>query len=98
MTHRPSVRMSLSEPVPASPATSGCIRSSGRERFVNPRRNLEIAVRAKQTAGDRGISPSVMKAKDSGMDCAPRGGKRKMRRYVMIDSEGREREGGLDSD
>lgn len=42
MTHRPSIRMSLSEPVPASPATPACIRSSGRERFVNPRRNLEV--------------------------------------------------------
>lgn len=55
--------------------------------------SLQIEVRAKQTAGERGISPSVMKAKDSGMDCAPRGRKRKMGRYVMIDSEGeRERE------
>lgn len=42
MTHRPSVHMSLSEPVPASPATPGCIRSSGRERFVSPQRNLEV--------------------------------------------------------
>ncbi len=54
-------------------------------------------MRAKQTAGEQGISPSVMKAKDSGMDCAPRGRKRKMGRYVMIDSEGK-RERRLDSD
>ncbi len=54
-------------------------------------------MRAKQTAGEQGISPSVMKAKDSGKDCAPSGRKRKMGRYVMIDSKGK-RERRLDSD
>ncbi len=57
--------------------------------------SLQIEVRTKQTAGEQGISPSVMKAKDSGMDCAPRGRKRKMGRYVMIDSEGKRERGGL---
>lgn len=49
--------------------------------------SLQREVRTKQTAGEQGISPLVMKAKDSGMDWAPRGRKRKMGRYVMIDSD-----------
>lgn len=40
--------------------------------------SLQREVRTKQTAGEQGISPLVMKARDSGMDCAPRGRKRKM--------------------
>ncbi len=58
--------------------------------------SLQIEVRSKQTAGEQGISPSVMKAKDSGMDCAPRG--RKKDGEICYDwQRGKERERRLDS-
>lgn len=58
--------------------------------------SLQREVRAKQTAGEQGISPLVMKAKDSGMDCV-RGVKRE-RWGDMLWLTATERESGLDSD